>query len=153
MFSGFFDRPDWVNFLADISSCCIIFYCVSVTYISYLQNLCMKTFCWQCYQFLALILLNFHLLNLIRSWDNDASDFEVMVKWLCLKSLRTSGVYREPRIGSRCWVTISKWLLQSHLTMLKTRNAHVLKWRKSTSGILTSGTADFRHFKMCTWVF
>ena len=26
---------------------------------------------------------------------------EVMVKWLCLKSLRTSGVYREPRSGSR----------------------------------------------------
>ena len=26
---------------------------------------------------------------------------EVMVKWLCLKSLRTSGLYREPRRGSR----------------------------------------------------
>ena len=27
---------------------------------------------------------------------------------------------------------MSKWLLQSHVTMLKTRFAHVLKWRKST---------------------
>ena len=43
---------------------------------------------------------------------------------------------------------LSKSLLQSHLTMLKTRNAQVLKWRMSTSG-----TADFRHFKMFTRVF
>ena len=46
---------------------------------------------------------------------------------LCLKSLRTSGVYREPRSGSRYRVRISKWLLQSHLTMV-----HVFRWRKST---------------------
>ena len=42
-----------------------------------------------------------------------------MVTWLCLKSLRTSGVYREPRSGSRYNVRISKWLLQSHVTILK----------------------------------
>ena len=55
-----------------------------------------------------------------------------MVKWLCLKSLRTSGVYRDRQSGSFHYVRISKWLLQSHSTILKTRNAPVLKWRKST---------------------
>ena len=42
-----------------------------------------------------------------------------MVTWICLKLQRTSGVYREPRSGSRYNARISKWLLQSHVTILK----------------------------------
>ena len=69
----------------------------------------------------------------------------VMVTWSCLKSLRTSGVHREPRSGSRYSIRISKWLLQSHLTMLKTRNAHVLKWRKTTE-VNSWLSSNFWHF-------
>ena len=95
-------------------------------------------------------------------WNNR----EVIVKWLCLKSLRTSGgsLLAFLAVHWDFWykVRISKWLLRSHETMLKTRNAHVLKWRKSTEiNFWLSRNFwhfDFSqcrlwHFKMSMWVF
>ena len=84
--------------------------------------------------------------------------------WLCLKSLRTSSVYREPRSGSSYSVKISKWLLQSHVTIPKKRNwndqflkkntfwndeGQFLAMRLETFGILADGTADFWHLLTC----